>query len=114
MPDHVHSLLHFQEQGMLSQFIQQWKRRSSIRLKQWIKDHLPAYAAAIDIDDPIWRARYHDFNCFSREKINEKLEYMHNNPVKAGLLAKVEDWKHEPARRCLFRRPVGIRIARLL
>jgi REP element-mobilizing transposase RayT len=31
MPDHVHGLVHFKEATMLSQFMQQWKRRSSIR-----------------------------------------------------------------------------------
>ena len=60
---------------------------------------------------PIWRARHYDFNVYSQKMINEKLEYMHNNPVKAGLVAKVEDWKHGSARWYLFRKQAGIEIA---
>jgi putative transposase len=96
---------------MLSQFTQQWKRRSSIKLKEWIKKHLPAYATGIGMGEPIWQARYYDFNVFSQKMINENLEYVHNNPVKAGLVAKVEDWKHGSARWYLLGEQVGIEIA---
>ena len=60
---------------------------------------------------PIWQARYYDFSVFSQKMINEKLEYIHNNPVKAGLVAKVEDWKHDSSRWYLFGKQVGIEIA---
>jgi putative transposase len=65
MPDHVHALIHFKQPGMLGQFMQQWKTQSSIRLKEWIKKHLPAYAMAIELALPIWQPRYYDFNVFS-------------------------------------------------
>ena len=41
MPDHVHALVHFKETGMLSQFVQQWKRRSSIELKGLLRNNCP-------------------------------------------------------------------------
>jgi len=46
MPDHVHARVHFDQPGMLSRFMRQWKAKSSVRLKEWIEKHLPAYAAA--------------------------------------------------------------------
>jgi putative transposase len=76
-----------------------------------IKKHLPAYATAIDLSQPIWQPRYYDFNVFSSKMVNEKLEYMHNNPVKAGLATRVEDWMHGSAKWYLLRRPVGVKIA---
>jgi putative transposase len=111
MPDHVHGLVHFKEAAMLSQFMQQWKRRSSIRLKEWMKEHLASYAAAIDLSEPVWQPRYYDFNVFSPEKANEKLDYMHNNPVKAGLVARAQDWRYGSAGWYLMKRPVGVEIA---
>ncbi len=111
MPDHVHAMVDFGEPSMLSQYMQQWKRRSSIRLKERSIKHLPAYSAAINPSDPVWQPRDYDFNLFSQEKINEKLEYMHNNPVKAGLAARVDEWMYSSARWYLFRKPVGIGIA---
>jgi len=110
MPDHVHALVHFNQPGMLSRFMQQWKARSSARLKEWIKKHLPAYAAAVDLSEPIWKPRYYGFNVFSQEKAIEKLEYMHDNPVAKGLTNRAEDWMYGSARWYLLKRPVGVEI----
>ena len=41
---------------------------------------------------PFWQARYYDFNVFTNRKFDEKLVYMHRNPVKRSLTAKPEDW----------------------
>ncbi len=111
MPDHVHALVHFQGPGMLSCFVQQWKRGSSIRLKELLRKQLPAYAAAIDLSEPIRQPRYYDFNVFSLKKANEKLEYMHGNPVRKGLVARAEDWMYGLARWYLLKRTVGVEIA---
>jgi putative transposase len=39
-----------------------------------------------------WQARYYDFNVYSDEKRMEKIDYMHWNPVKRGLVERMEDW----------------------
>jgi len=39
-----------------------------------------------------WQARYYDFNVFTSPKCLEKLDYMHWNPVKRGLVEKMEQW----------------------
>ena len=113
MPDHVHALLHFREPGILSRFIQQWKRKSSNRLKKFLEEHLPAYAAAMDLREPIWQAGFYDFNVFSIDKAREKLEYMHNNPVRKGLVANAGEWSFGSARWYLLQRSVGIEIVAL-
>jgi putative transposase len=41
---------------------------------------------------PFWQPRYYDFNVFTEEKRVEKLEYMHWNPVRRGLVEKMEEW----------------------
>jgi putative transposase len=111
MPDHVHALLFFNQSGMLSRFIQQWKRMLSIRLKEFLKNHLPSYAATIDPRDPIWQARYYDFNVFTGQKAREKPEYMHNNPVRKGLVPHAEEWRYGSAMWYILKRPVGVQIA---
>ncbi len=40
-----------------------------------------------------WQARYYDFNVYSDDKRFEKLDYMHWNPVKRGLVERMEDWR---------------------
>jgi hypothetical protein len=36
--------------------------------------------------------RFYDLNVWSAKKISEKLDYMHNNPAKRGLVASPEQW----------------------
>ena len=40
-----------------------------------------------------WQPRYFDFNVFSPKKFQEKLRYLHRNPVTRGLADKPEDWE---------------------
>ena len=39
-----------------------------------------------------WQSRFYDFNDWSGKKKIEKLNYMHLNPVKRGLVARPGDW----------------------
>ena len=41
---------------------------------------------------PFWQIRYYDFNVYSPGKRSEKIDYMHRNPVKRGLVADSIDW----------------------
>ncbi|HEX5412820.1 MAG TPA: hypothetical protein VFZ27_13300 [Terriglobia bacterium] len=40
----------------------------------------------------VWQRRGYDFNVWSSKKINEKLDYMHNNPVARKLVERPGDW----------------------
>jgi putative transposase len=42
---------------------------------------------------PFWLARFHDFNVFTETKRSEKLWYMHQNPVKRGLVGEDYLWR---------------------
>ena len=39
-----------------------------------------------------WQPRFYDFNVYSSYKVREKLEYMHANPVKRGLVKNPSAW----------------------
>jgi len=39
-----------------------------------------------------WQRRYYDFTVYSRQKLWEKLQYMHANPVEEGLVKHPRDW----------------------
>jgi putative transposase len=41
----------------------------------------------------LWQPGFYDFNIYSEEKLLEKLNYMHNNPVKAGLVLSPSDYE---------------------
>ena len=68
------------------------------------------YWAEVPDSDPIWQPRYYGFNIWSRRKVEEKLDYMHGNPVRAGLVEKAVDWKWSSARWYVEGKSVGLPI----
>ena len=110
MPDHVHSIVWFPEPGTLSAFMKAWKQASSLRLKRLVRGSLSHYSATISRDDPFWQAKYYPFNLYSTAKAREKLDYMHTNPVAAGLVSQAVDWPHGSARFYLLGEDVGVPI----
>ena len=110
MPDHVHAMVWFPETGQLGPFMDKWKEQTSKTLKQVLSRRFPNYWARIDIAEPIWQPRYYGFNVWSRSKVEEKLDYMHLNPVRAGLVERAVDWPWSSARWYLEGRSVGLPI----
>lgn len=108
MPDHVHATVWFPETGRLSGFMQVWKSRSSRQLKRFVRGRLPAYAKSIDVKQPSWQPKYYPFNLYSERKAREKLDYMHLNPVRAGLVANACDWRWSSARYYQHGTSVGV------
>ncbi len=48
-----------------------------------------------------WQKGFYDFNIYTEKKLKEKFDYMHNNPVKAGLCAKAKDYKWSSCRQIM-------------
>jgi putative transposase len=41
---------------------------------------------------PFWKPRGYDFNVTSEDKVLEKLQYIHANPIRRGLVENPEEW----------------------
>ncbi|HEY4760068.1 MAG TPA: transposase [Thermoguttaceae bacterium] len=108
MPDHVHAIIWFPMPGQLSLFMQQWKRLSSHSIRGLVHKKLPCYAKTIGKEDPFWQAKYYSFNLYNEDKVREKLTYMHENPVRAGLVGKPCDWPWSSARYYEQGRSLGV------
>lgn len=110
MPDHVHAVVWFPISGQLSQFMNVWKTQSSKAIKKLFRDQFPQYWSGIDESDPVWQARYYSFNIWTRRKLEEKLDYMHMNPVRAGFVERAVEWPWSSAWWYLEHRSVGLPI----
>jgi putative transposase len=106
----MHALVWFPQTGQLSQFMQVWKQRTSVEIRRVLESQLCRYAGVIGPNDPVWQPKYHAFNVWSEGKVREKLGYMHENPVRAGLVERAVDWRWSSARWYEHRRPVGLPI----
>jgi putative transposase len=111
MPDHVHAIIWFPQTGQLSRFMQQWKRLSSFQIREWYRQNDAHYFREYNMEEKFWTPKYYAFALYSRPKIEEKLAYMHMNPVTAGLVTKAIEWRWSSARWYLESRRVGVPIS---
>jgi len=110
MPNHVHAILSVAPESTIASFLQAWKKTSSYRIKRFYAQELTKYHDLCPDDCPVWQAKYYDFNLESDQKYLEKLDYMHDNPVVAGLALTILDWMWSSARFYEIEVDVGVKI----
>ena len=110
MPEHVHAIIWFPVPDQLSRFLHGWKRLSSYRIREWYRENNASYFRELDMGNKFWTAKYFSFEIYSEKKLREKLEYMHLNPVRRGLVERALDWKWSSARWYELHRSVGVPI----
>lgn len=91
MPEHVHLLMSEPERGTPSTVLQALKQKVSRELHRDAQQNADGRSSSTG--EPFWQRRFYDFNVFTAKKLFEKLEYMHENPVKRGLVERAEDWR---------------------
>lgn len=97
MPEHVHLLIGETPNKTPSNVLHRLKLRVAKRMRKR-KRRLQARQMMLPFEpvreEPrsFWQARFHDFNVYSEGKKKEKLNYIHANPVKRGLVNHPKDW----------------------
>ena len=111
MPDHVHALAWLPNPEDITRFLHGWKRMSSFRIRQWYAAHAANYFAGFGPGERFWQPKSYVFHVHSERKLLPKLDYMHMNPVKAGLVKCAEDWRWSSARWYTRQQSVGVPIS---
>jgi len=71
-------------------------RPIAIRREQMLSPTRENVSSQYHIRSPkfrLWQPGFYDFNIYSDEKLLEKLDYIHNNPVSAGLVLSPDDYE---------------------
>jgi putative transposase len=76
MPEHVHLLVSEPKKAVLSKALKGLKLSVSVQSKQ----------------RPFWQIQSYDFNVYSPRKRSEKIDYMHRDSVKRGLVEDSINW----------------------
>ena len=112
MPDHVHLLIGEPERGTQSTVIQVVKQRFVHKLLRMqtpgrpaLRDFRRVGAWSVDKAGEIWNKRFYDFPVWSEKKRVEKLRYMHENPVRAGLVLEPQQWPWSSYRAYIYDEP---------
>jgi len=105
MSEHFHLLIRSQPAEATVRFMRELKKRSAQQIIAALarNQHHPRCRALLarlrlpptvhsDSYYRLWQRRYVPFNVFTEKKQREKLDYMHNNPVKRRLAGSPDQW----------------------
>lgn len=105
MPNHIHLLVHVDGDGDLGIQLSGLKRKYGHEALQYLKEKSPALALELVVTDHgkrvyrFWQTGGgYDRNVFSDDAIRKAIEYIHNNPVKAGQVGTPEEYAWSSAR----------------
>jgi putative transposase len=96
MPTHVHLLMWCGE-ALLPAIMRDWKSTSGFAIAKWRGRR-----------GALWEPRYFDFILRRASDFGEKFEYIHRNPVVAGLVDGAADWAWSSAGFYAGRGAVGL------
>jgi len=106
MPEHVHLLICPRELTYkMEAILPSIKKPVSQRALQFLHEHAPEFLEKLTVRNRnrtyrrFWQAGPgYDANMYELESIYNAIEYIHNNPVRRGLVAHAVDWPWSRAR----------------
>jgi putative transposase len=105
MPDHLHLLVWWDKEEKpnlnISRVMNSIKTMTTKRIKRrlFYSGGVKYMGRLADVGQPtrrpfrLWQPGFYDFDIYSEAKLLEKLDYMHNNPIAAGVVSSPECYK---------------------
>ena len=100
MPEHAHLLILPHPSSQISRILRAIKEPLAKRAVAWIRHSVPDFLARMEDRQPNGRCCHrfwqpgggYDRNIWTAKELHEKIRYVHNNPVRRGLVERAEDW----------------------
>jgi putative transposase len=100
MPEHVHIILWPRGGSRISEILTTFKQSVSKRALLWLEQNAPQFLSRLEDAQPNGKRSYrfwqrgggYDRNLRSISDIYEKIEYIHANPVRRGLVQTPQAW----------------------
>ena len=101
MPHHVYLLVRPPSDCEMGTILRAAKEPVSKRASAWVRKHAPKFLPRMLDIQPNGRRSIrfwqpgggYDRNIVSAQELREKIDYIHRNPVRAGLVSDPADWK---------------------
>jgi REP element-mobilizing transposase RayT len=91
MPNHVHVLFQPINGWTVSTIVASWKKFTAHKICDNLRERGERPGA------PVWHREYWDRYIRDQRHFAQAISYIHQNPVKAGLVARAEDWRWSSA-----------------
>jgi putative transposase len=107
MPDHIHLIIWPFGEGSVSDIMRDYKKFTSTRLirqaevegiTEWITAFQQAGEETSRSDNKVWQDSYWDENVYTERFLRQKLNYVHNNPLRAKLVEHPADYPYSSYR----------------
>jgi putative transposase len=107
MPGHIHLIIWPSEPAGIPGFMRDYKKFTSHRIvrqarverkEEWLAAFQRAGEETGRSVNKVWQDSYWDTNLYSERVLRQKLNYIHRNPVRAGLVDIPEDYPYSSYR----------------
>ena len=103
MPNHIHLILFYNNKVNVSGLLRDLKKYTSVKIreklvqdgKESILDRLAYRKNGQKFK--VWKDRFDAVVILNKNILLTKMNYIHNNPVKSGLVERTQDWKYSSA-----------------
>lgn len=99
MPNHVHVLIRMNQGVSLAKIVQRWKGFTGKKINEFTGNAERPLGTeegkakqTLGVPGRVWHREYWDRYIRDERHFRKAVEYIHQNPVNAGLVAKAEDW----------------------
>lgn len=121
MPNHFHLLIHFPAHRILVDFLRDFKSAVGFQIVEWLKSEnqervllrlavSQSHRRRKDARYAVWQRDSYLTPLLSERIIRQKLRYIHDNPVRAGLASAPADYPYSSAGVYAGRGATGVKI----
>lgn len=107
MPDHIHLLIWPRNEEVVANFMRDFKTFTAKRIirqaevegkEEWLLHFKDAGAETERSENKVWQDSYWEVELFSEKFVRQKINYIHRNPIRAGLVSAPEAYPYSSYR----------------
>lgn len=108
MPNHAHYIISAETPEHISHIMRDFNTHTSREITAFLREErklsvLDLFARAAQLDGrgsdyKVWQEGFHPIALETEDFIMQKLDYLHDNPVRKGYVEEPEHWKYSSAR----------------
>jgi REP element-mobilizing transposase RayT len=118
MPNHVHALFQPMNGWTVAKIVASWKKFTAREISPGnanlpiggsdVAGNANLLIGGLGSGSPVWHREYWDRYIRNQRHFNQAIDYIHQNPVKAGLVATAESWRWSSAFPGNANLPIGV------
>jgi putative transposase len=103
MPNHIHLILFYNNKVDVSGFMRDLKKYTSVKIRQKLEyEEKRGLLKELSYKKygqkyRVWKNRFDAVVILNRDILITKMNYIHNNPLKAGIVDRIGEWKYSSA-----------------